>query len=481
MIPVKAIQKELYERSYYDFFIGAWDILEPTNPLDENWHIKYLCDLLQAELERIIAGRAKTQDIIINIPPRTLKSSIVTVLFNAWVWARYPHIRFISCSYSGSMAMELSVKTRRVLESTWYQSFWADKFNLCTDQNVKSFFENDKSGFRKAVGAGGSLTGSGCDIMLIDDILNPEQAHSDVERENANRWYKETAYSRLNNPKTGVRIIIMQRLHEDDLTGWCLKNQPKRYNQICIPATDDGHISPPELSKYYDAGYMFPSRLGKQYLDEIKAAVGSYGYAGQYMQSPSPLGGGMFRREWFRYYSILPKTKRKVWAWDTAVKAKSQNDYTCGILISEGHQGGFYIEKVVRLRLEYPEVKRLVLQEYQASMSNAVLIEDKSSGQELIQEFKRGITIPLIPLQPLADKITRASIVSPSVEAGNVLLSEGAQWVADFIHELTTFPNSRHDDQVDAFVYALDWLIKGAAQYKPDDFFSDKPEIRNII
>jgi hypothetical protein len=155
-VPLKiALQAVVYQNNYYEFFKEAWKVLEPTTPLDDNWHIKYLCDRLQYEALRIGRGEPKTKDLIINVPPRSLKSSIITIIFNAWVWLKYPHLKFINASYSGDIAVEHAVKTRRLIESFWYQSLWQDKFKMTTDQNVKSLYENDKTGFRKAVGVGG--------------------------------------------------------------------------------------------------------------------------------------------------------------------------------------------------------------------------------------------------------------------------------------------------------------------------------------
>lgn len=452
------IIKSICEDSFYEFLKFSWPELEPTTELINNWHIEYLCNLFQKEMERIAENKPNTKDIIINIPPRTLKSTIVSVMLNAWAWAKYPHLKFIGCSFSGNLAVEHAVKSRRLIEGEFYRNKWGIDFKMTTDQNVKSFFENSKTGFRKGVGTGGTLTGSGCDVLVVDDILNPEESYSEVEREKANRWYKETAYNRLNNPEVGLRIIIMQRLHEEDLTGWCLKYQPDKYNFICLPATSEGNISPSELSKNYEDGFLFKKRLNKNVLDDFKQTLGSFGYSGQYLQNPMPAGGGIFKREWFKYYKQMPEVKRSVWVWDTAVKKGEENDFSAGILICEGVDNNFYVPKIRRERVEYPELKRLIPQEFNADKSNYVLIEDKSSGQQLIQELKTSLPLPIIPVEVVKDKVTRANLVSPLVEAGFVYLPEGASWISDFIFELCNFPKAKHDDQVDAFCHGLNYL-----------------------
>jgi len=457
------INKELCKREYYEFFKQSWNILNPFDNLVDNWHIKYLCNILQSEILRIVNYKPKLKDIIINIPPRSLKSSIVNIFLNAWAWTFAPHLKFLSASYSGDLAVEMAVKTRRLIDSDWYQEKWGEVVSFAQDQNVKSRFENTRGGSRKSTGVGGTITGAGGDVIIIDDPLNPLDAHSEVKRKEAITWFKETMYSRLDNQKIGIRIIIMQRVHEEDLTGWLLKTQPEKWEHICIPVTDDYEIKPKNLAKFYKDGFFFPGRFSQEVLNDSKKVMGSYGYAGQMGQRPAPEGGGIFKREWFKYYQELPKIKRKLWSWDTAAKAKEENCYTVGQLWGIGVEG-FYLIDLIRKKMQYPELKRIILNAYESSPASGVLIEDKSSGQSVIQDLKNSTTLPILEIQPVKDKTTRAHLASPTVEAGKCFLPQGAEFIPDFLSELAIFPNGQFDDQVDSFTQFINYINSKQSQ-----------------
>ena len=265
---LKAMEKAVCEKSFYEFFVKAWDIAEPAVPLSTNFHHKYLCDILQAEAERIKEGKKKDKDIIINIPFRSTKSLLVTVMFPAWCWAVYPKMRFITASYSAEISIEHATRSRDIIQSEWYQSHWGDTYQIKKDQNLKARYENTFLGVRRATSVGGSVTGQGGDIILVDDPTSPKNAASETERDNANEWYKSTLYSRLNNPMTGVRIIIMQRVHEDDLSGYLLYNSPDKHKHICIPAEISDDLKPKHLEEYYEDGLFWKERFGQEVLDD---------------------------------------------------------------------------------------------------------------------------------------------------------------------------------------------------------------------
>ncbi|MCK5358319.1 MAG: phage terminase large subunit [Elusimicrobiales bacterium] len=455
---LEQIKKTQAERSYFEFFKQAWEIAEPDTPLQLNFHLKYICEILEKEVRRIIAGKPKTKDIIINIPPRSLKSSMVTIFLNAWAWTISPSLKFITPSYGADLATDLSVKTRRIIESQWYQDNWGDKVKLCTDQNVKSHFENTLGGIRKSVGVGGAVTGSGADIIPIDDPLNPLDANSEAKRKECITWFRETISSRLNDKKVGVRILIMQRLHEEDLTGWILANQKNKWVHICLPVNDDFNISPKELESEYKNGLFFPDRFTKEIIESDKEEYGSYGFAGQMGQNPVPAGGGIFQREWFNYYDEPPpKMRRSFWSWDTAAKDKEKNDYVVGQYWGIFDKG-YYLLNVVRLKMLYPETKRTIEINFNSRPSNAVLLEDKSTGEALIPDLKNSTALPIIGVIPIKDKVTRAHMASPTVEAGKIYIPKNAKWTADYIAEMTTFPFSKNDDQVDATTQFINYI-----------------------
>lgn len=451
--------RSICKDSYFEFFNIAWEVLEPTTELIPNWHIKYLCDLLQSEVERIAVGKPKDKDIIINIPPRSLKSSITTIFLNAWTWIRYPHLKFITASYNQELANSLSTATRRLIESNWYQEHFGHTFKLTTDQNTKSWFENDKGGMRKAVGVGSGITGQGCDIKIVDDALNPQMADSDAERLNCLEWYDKTLFSRLNNQNIGIRIIIMQRLHQNDLTGHLLSKRAMYYKHICIPVENTEMVSPKELVGNYKDGLFFPKRFPASSLSEYKSNLGTYGYSGQMLQSPSPKEGGIIKQQWWKYYREIPNINRKVWSWDTAVKTGSSNDYSVGILFGETDTG-YYILDFMRDKLEYPELKRMVQACNNKNRADAILIEDKSSGQQIIQDLQRGTNLPIINFKTDKDKQARVRICSSVIESGKVFLPENSDWLVDFLKEFNNFPNAMHDDIVDATTQGLMYFTR---------------------
>ena len=253
-----ALNKKLCEMSFYEFFKQAWHVVEPSVPLSTNWHHEYICDLLQKECERIIAQKPKTKDIIINVPFRSTKSLIVTVMFPVWAWIKSPKLRFITSSYSATLSIELATKSRDIIFSDWFKRRWGDVFHIKKDQNLKERYENNHIGMRRATSVGGTVTGQGGDFLIVDDPLSPQMANS----------------ARIN------------------------------YNHVCIPATNESekNIKPPLLKKYYDkeTGLFWTDRFNKKVLDDYKSALGSYGYAGQLMQTPTPLDSGMIHKDWFK-------------------------------------------------------------------------------------------------------------------------------------------------------------------------------------
>lgn len=450
---LELVERTIFEREYYEFFLAAWQILEPTTPLINNWHIKYLCDILQEEVKRVSTGKQKTTDLIINIPPRSLKSSIATIFLNAWAWTTNPQLKFIAASYGSDLAIELSNKTRRLLESDFYKRYWKS-FKLRDDQNTKEFFENSKHGFRKSIGVGGNITGSGADIILIDDAMNPESAHSESDRLSCVRWFKETLYSRLNNQETGLRVLIQQRLHQEDLTGWIMENQPGLWRIIKLPVSTDFEVQPPELVQNYKDGLFFPDRFPIKIIDEAKKTLGSYGFSGQMGQSPAPIGGGLLKTEWLKTYTAPPADKMAWWSWDCAVKTGQENDYSVGLKLC-AFENKFYILDVKRGKWEYPELKRIIQSCCGSTFTHGVIIEDKSSGQQILQDLKRESSLNIIPFISDRDKIMRAGLSSPIMESGRVYIPEQADWLPDFLSELAIFPNGKHDDQVDALTQIL--------------------------
>ena len=466
-----ALNKTLCEMSFYEFFKQAWHIVEPAIELSSNWHHKYICDALQEEAERIIAKKPKTKDIIINVPFRSTKSLIVTVMFPVWSWIKDPKLRFITSSYSANLSIELATKSRDIIFSEWFKSRWGTIFHIKKDQNLKERYENNHMGMRRATSVGGTVTGQGGDFLIVDDPLSPQMANSATERDNANEWYRTTFYSRLNSPKIGVRIIIMQRVHEDDLSGFLLDRETRlNYNHICIPATIDGEVKPKKLENFYDEnGLFWEERFGQDVLDDYKKSLGSYGYAGQLMQTPTPLDSGMIRQEWFKIDRYREDGVVN-FVIDPAYTANQKNDPSA-LLAYIYKDNKWQIVDCVNVHKEFPDLVKFIPQwvtKNGYTNKSRIFVEPKASGKSIVQTLIRETGLNVREDKPpTKDKVARVADISATLESGRVGLLQGS-WNNEFLDQLTKFPSAKHDDMVDCLVMAVNkeiWTGKGKVVY----------------
>jgi predicted phage terminase large subunit-like protein len=456
-----ALEKKLCEMSFYEFFKAAWIVVEPAVPLSTNWHHKYICDLLQEECERVIAQKPKTKDVIINVPFRSTKSLIVTVMFPVWAWIRSPKLRFITSSYSATLSIELATKSRDIIFSDWFKRRWGDVFHIKKDQNLKERYENNFVGMRRATSVGGTVTGQGGDFLIVDDPLSPQMASSATERENANEWYRTTFYSRLNQPDIGVRIIIMQRVHEEDLTGFLLSKETRlKYKHICIPAkSGDNNIKPAYLEEFYDkdTGLFWEDRFSQSTLDDYRSALGSYGYAGQLQQTPTPLDSGMIHKDWFKVDRYRVEDSVVNFVIDPAYTADQKNDPSA-LLAYTYKDNKWQIVDCVNVYKEFPDLVKFIQQWVQKNgytNRSRIYVEPKASGKSIVQTLVRetGLNVKE-DKPPTKDKVARVSDVSASLESGRVSLLNG-DWNDEFLDQLAKFPAAKHDDMVDCLVMAV--------------------------
>ena len=456
-----ALEKKLCEMSFYEFFKAAWIVVEPAVPLSTNWHHKYICDLLQEECERVIAQQPKTKDIIINVPFRSTKSLIVTVMFPVWAWIKSPKLRFITSSYSATLSIELATKSRDIIFSDWFKVRWGDVFHIKKDQNLKERYENNFVGMRRATSVGGTVTGQGGDFLIVDDPLSPQMANSATERENANEWYRTTFYSRLNQADIGVRIIIMQRVHEDDLSGFLLDRETRtKYRHICIPATnEDGNIKPASLEKFYnkETGLFWEDRFSRKILDDYKSALGTYGYAGQLQQTPTPLDSGMIHKDWFKIDRYRVEDTVVNFVIDPAYTANEKNDPSA-LLAYTYKDNKWQIVDCVNVYKEFPDLVKFIQQWVKKNgytNRSRIYVEPKASGKSIVQTLVRetGLNVKE-DKPPTKDKVARVSDVSASLESGRVSLLNG-DWNSKFLDQLVKFPAAKHDDMVDCLVMAV--------------------------
>ena len=383
----------------------------------------------------------------------------------AWVIGHEPSSKFLCASYSEKLSLKHSVDCRLVLQSPWYQQLFP-QVKLTGDQNEKSKFVTTCRGHRIATSTGGTATGEGGDFLIVDDPHNPKQAQSSVERENALAWFDQTFYSRLNDKQRGVIVIIMQRLHEKDLTGHLLAQGGWEHLKIPAIAEEKTIIDFGRIQRIRDKDELLhPEREGTAELTKTQLALGSYGFAGQYQQNPVPAEGGMIKVHWLKRYTHRPTDfTRIVQSWDTAYKPKQVNDPSVCTTWGE-RANGYYLLDVWRDHVDYPTLKAQAMRLYQQWQPGAILIEDKASGQSLIQELHARTRLPVIAIAPEGDKLTRLSAQSAQIEAGRVWLPQQAPWLADFERELLTFPLSAHDDQVDSTSQFLNWISRDCHQY----------------
>jgi len=463
-----SIKKELAERRLVEFIKQGWHVLEPSNPYVHGWHIDAICE----HLEAVSTGEIKR--LLINVPPGTMKSLCVGVFFPAWEFIKKPHLRFLGTAYKQDLASRDNAKCRTLILSDWYQNFWG--LELKSDQNAKLKFETKQLGFRAAM-AIGSLTGERGDRVLLDDPHSVDSARSNVSRDGVLTTFKESLGSRLCSPLESAIIVTMQRLHTEDVSGYILKKE-LGYTHLCLPMefepkrkcyTSIGFEDP----RTFEGELLFPERFPLEVVKREKELMDSRATAGQYQQSPAPADGNIFKESDFKWFTTARKYKRIIISWDTAQKANQLADPSVATVWGD-HDSGFDLLEVFREKMEYPRLKKEAIKLAEKYHSDqelfkghkllTVLIEDKSSGQSLIQDLKHETNFNIVAILPQGDKIIRASTCSPKVESGKVFLKTGASWVQDYIDEMITFPNSSNDDQVDSTSQFLNWIAGGKSK-----------------
>lgn len=470
------------EGSLTQYAKAAWKLIEPATDLIWNWHLDAICDHLEAVPSEI-------KNLLITIPPRSGKSSLVSIFWPTWRWIRFPETRWLFASYALSLSIRDSVRCRRIIDSDWYQAHWGERYRLTTDQNQKGRFENDKTGYRLASSVGGSATGEGGDLVVVDDPHNVEEIHSETIRQGVLTWWDEVMGSRLNDPKRGGRVIIQQRAHERDLAGHVLDqggyvhlNLPLEYEpQVYVfhGKVVDPRTTPGEL--------LCPARIGLTEVADLKLRLGPTAFAGQYNQRPAPAGGHIFKSWWWRYWqprgmslppvivqvpdgdllSIAPEELPEtfdqiVQSWDMAFKDLKDSDFVAGQIWAKKGANKYLLDRDHR-RLDFvnsQKAVRAMSEKWPQALTK--LVEDKANGPAIIASLKQDIA-GLIAVEPDGDKVARAYAVTPTCEAGNVFLPHPSlyPWVSAYRHELEVFPNGANDDDVDATTQALKRWIGG--------------------
>jgi predicted phage terminase large subunit-like protein len=445
------------ERSFYE--------LNPDTVYLHNWHIEVIAEALEQ------CRTGKLRRLIINVPPRSLKSIMASVAFPAYLLGHNPSAQIICASYAQDLSDKLAGDCRSLMMSDMYQELFPVT-RLASRRTALNDFSTTEKGFRLSTSVGGVLTGRGADWIIIDDPLKPDEALSETQRTSVNNWYDHTLVSRLNDKNTGCIIIIMQRLHEDDLVGHVLPQRDWKVLRFpAIAERDESYTVETRYSKRTftrrEGEALHPERESLEVLARMREVLGEYHFAGQYQQAPSPLGGGIIKTEWFKTYTHAeqPAEFETIFqSWDTANKSSELNDYsvctTWGIL-----KDHLYLLHVFRQRLDYPDLKRAVKQQAEVYKAKNIVIEDKSSGTSLIQDLRADGMHAVTRYEPKLEKVLRMSTVTNTIEGGFVHIPDQAHWLAEYLHEISVFPNGKYDDQVDSTSQALDWVKQGAGKF----------------
>lgn len=469
--------------SLYEFVKQSWHVVEPGIPFIPSWHIEEICEHLEA------VSSGEIHRLLINIPPRHSKSTIVSVMWPAWEWIARPEEKFLCASYSGNLSTRDNLKTRRLIQSPWYQERWGHLFAFSGDQNAKQRFENDKTGYRLATSVGGTATGEGGSRLILDDPHGAQAAQSDAVRGSDLEWFDVVWSTRLNNPKTDAMVTVMQRLHESDISGHIL-NDIGGWEHICIPAEWDGKTRRTVLGQYdprkQKGELICPERFGPEEITRLKQLLGTYGSSGQLQQDPVPSGGGILKTEHFKLWphaQPLPPFEYILQSYDCAFTEKTRGDPTAcsvwGVFTLKGVRQAMLLDAWDE-HLGYPQLRKKVIDEWNAEYGGGpttqnpyarakrpdrVLVEAKASGQSLLQDLRLA-NVPAVGYNPgNADKVSRAHQAAPTLELGILWVPESQKnpgqpvsWASPFITQLKKFPVAEHDDYVDTFTQTIIFL-----------------------
>ena len=457
---VLALEASVYKDSLHDFMMASWHIIEPDVPFVDGWHIHAICDYLEAIYEN------KIKDWICNIPPRHMKSLLVDVFFPAWVWAKSPSKKFMCLSYAEGTIAEHMKKCKKLIKSEWYQTHFDVPMQSAPDTDTK--FANAKGGYIYSFGFKGAYTGQGCDFLLIDDPLKADDADSEAERVGVNKAYDDAVANRLNDPKTGHRIIIMQRLHQLDLVGHIIEEKKLPFEILVLPVEYEGVVFESCIGfvdpRTEDGELLWEERFDAEWLANEKLRMTERGASGQLQQRPTPAGGFIFLRKYFNRLAHNSSVVRTYISWDTAESINAEAAFSCGIVADLRSDYTLFPREVIRRRLLFPQLQEEMMSlasKYRKTLE-AVIIEYKSSGIQAVQTLKQQspewLMDLIVPFQPKGDKDARQYQAASYCEKGCVYLPEPSEdfpWLKDFEDEIFKQPSAAFRDQADAFAQLI--------------------------
>ncbi len=433
------------------FVMRCFQTLDPGTPFLENWHQ----DAIGFQLERV--RRGESTRLIINLPPRYGKSQIVSIAFVAFLLGHEPNRRIFVISYGTDLADTHAAAFRSIVESDWYQ-------RIFPKMHIKRIHDNEvtttKGGFRKATTVMGPLTGLGGDLFIVDDPQKTQDITSEARRAAVNNWVPNTLVSRLNDKRTGGIIVVTQRVHAQDLSGFLLEGSSE-WQHLSLPAIAEAderiQIGDGIFHERKAGDVLHPEREPTEVLEGIRRDLGSDIFSAQYQQAPVPSGGNMFKRASFRYYETPPaRTHRSriLMSWDTAAKGGAHNDWSVCTVWQIENRNTFYLLDMVRRQCEFPQLLEITQTLGRQYQPHAILIEDASSGTAL-QQMLRGKGLPVRLVKVDGDKVGRAYVQQAKFEAGQVLFRRGATYLPELETELLRFPQGKNDDIVDSITQAL--------------------------
>jgi predicted phage terminase large subunit-like protein len=441
-------------KDFSTFVMKVFETVSPGDVFFPNWHI----DAMTYAAELVIRG--KINRLIVTVPPRHLKSIIFSVALPAYLLGLDPTMRIICVSYSSELAIKHAIDFRAVLASAWYCRAFP-KTMVSREKDTQFETMTTARGYRYATSLGGTLTGRGADLIVLDDPQKPEEALSEAHRNSAGRWFDTTLLSRLDSKSEGAVVMVMQRLHEDDLAGRLLEKGGWEVLKIAAIAEQEERITVGRRHIHKrTAGTVIDSRRESlEDLEHLRQSMGELFFSAQYQQEPIPLAGNLIKAEWFKQYDVAPTYSYNdvlVISIDTAMKGAPSADYSVAtVWLARGENS--YLLDLWRERVDYPDLKRAVHGLREKYPTAALLIEDKGSGTSLIQDLRLE-NVTSIPINPEGDKVTRLAAVSVQFESGAVWFAKGAPWLSSLKAELLGFPNVKHDDQVDSISQALSWI-----------------------
>ena len=496
------------EESLSEFIRQAWHVIEPGQPYVHGWHIDFLCEHLEAITRGEEVDGKPYNRLLVNVPPGTMKSLIVNVFWPAWEWGpcNMPHLRYVCAAHKvENLSARDSRRMRQLVTSEWYKERWGDRVQIAKDQNEKLNFHNEAGGFRIAT-AITSLTGIRGDRVVIDDPHSVDSAGSEPQREAEVTTFLEAIPTRLNNPETSAIVVIMQRLHENDISGVILDKQlgydhimlPMRYDPARAHTTMLGYEDPRDE----DGELLFPERFPLHVVERDERAMGPYAVAGQFQQEPTPRGGGVIKRDWWQLWErdAFPPVEYVIASLDTAYTTKSSNDFSAltvwgvfsgGDQVAQAtrtvSQGGEVVSMIRRsyseehpklilmhawqVQLELHELVEKVAQSMRRMKVDKLLIENKAAGHSVAQEIRRlygheDWAVQLVDPKG-QDKLARLYSVQHLFAEGLIYAPDRA-WADMVINQCSVFPKGKHDDLVDTVSMAVrhiretGMLVRGA-------------------